>query len=119
MRVCHKISSAVFDDPNLVSCAGLVPVVALAQRAGLHRLIREHVRVPGAAGSNPSVKVVALIAGMIAGADSIDDMDLARHGGMGRILTAVRAPSTLGDVPAGVHVRPTCANSTRSRPGCW
>jgi hypothetical protein len=27
--------SAVFDDPNLVSCAGLAPVVALAQRCGL------------------------------------------------------------------------------------
>jgi hypothetical protein len=26
---------AVFDDQNLVSAAGLVPVVALAQRAGL------------------------------------------------------------------------------------
>jgi len=43
MRVCHGIS-AVFDDPNLVSCAGLVPVASLAQRAGLNRLIREHVR---------------------------------------------------------------------------
>ena len=96
MQVCHKISSAVFDDPNLVSCAGLVPVVALAERAGLHRLVGEHVRVPGAAGSNPVIKVVALIAGMIAGADSIDDMDLLRHGAMGRIFSAVRAPSTLG-----------------------
>jgi hypothetical protein len=96
MRVCHKIGSAVFDDPNLVSCTGLVAVVALAQRAGLHRLIGEHVRVPGTAGSNPVIKVVSLIAGMIAGADSIDDMDLLRHGAMGRIFSAVRAPSTLG-----------------------
>src|ERR1035437_4436821 len=28
--------------------------------------------------------------------DSIDDMDLLRHGGMGRLFTGVRAPSTLG-----------------------
>ena len=33
---------------------------------------------------------------MVAGADSIDDMDRLRHGGMGRLFTGVRAPSTLG-----------------------
>jgi hypothetical protein len=33
---------------------------------------------------------------MVAGADSIDDMDLLRHGGMGRLFTDIRAPSTLG-----------------------
>jgi hypothetical protein len=33
---------------------------------------------------------------MVAGADSIDDMDLLRHGGMDRLFTGVRAPSTLG-----------------------
>src|SRR5450756_1965842 len=54
MRVCHSVS-ARFDDPNLVSCAG-----------------------------------------MVAGADSSDAMDLLRHGGMGRVFTAGRAPSTLG-----------------------
>ena len=41
MRVSH-VGSAVsvrFDDPNLVSCAGLAPVMALAQRCGLHALV--------------------------------------------------------------------------------
>jgi hypothetical protein len=33
---------------------------------------------------------------MIAGADSINDMDLLRHGGMTRLFTDIRAPSTLG-----------------------
>ena len=33
---------------------------------------------------------------MAAGADSIDDMDLLRHGGMDRLFCGVRAPSTLG-----------------------
>ncbi len=33
---------------------------------------------------------------MLAGADSIDDLDLLRHGGMGRLFGGVRAPSTLG-----------------------
>jgi len=68
----------------------------LAERAGLHDLAATHVRVPGPAGSNPAVKVTALVAGMVAGADSIDDMDLLRHAGMGRVFTVCRAPSTLG-----------------------
>src|SRR5665648_272869 len=95
MRSCHNLSAG-FDDPNLVSCAGLIPVMTLAERAGLHDLARAHVRVPGAAGSNADVKVAALVAGMVAGADTIDAMDLLRHGGMGRVSTAGRAPSTLG-----------------------
>src|SRR5450830_953325 len=88
MRSCHTVSAG-FDDPDLVSCAGLIPVMALAERAGLHDLTAAHVRVPGAGGSNPVVKVAALVAGMVAGADTIDAMDLLRHGGMGRVFTAV------------------------------
>ena len=48
------------------------------------------------AGANAHLKVPALVAGMVAGADSIDDMDLLRHGGMGRLFAGIRAPSTLG-----------------------
>jgi len=33
---------------------------------------------------------------MVAGADSIDDMVLLRHGAMGTLFRGVRAPSTLG-----------------------
>lgn len=33
---------------------------------------------------------------MVAGADSIDDMGVLRHGGMGRIFNKIYAPSTLG-----------------------
>ena len=40
--------------------------------------------------------MTALVAGMVAGADSIADMDLLRHGGMPRLFSGVRAPSTLG-----------------------
>ncbi len=47
-------------------------------------------------GVNAHLKVPALVAGMIAGADSIDDMDLLRHGAMRRLFTGIRAPSTLG-----------------------
>ena len=37
MQLSHirRIAAAKFDDPNLVSCAGLVPTVALAQQCDL------------------------------------------------------------------------------------
>ena len=95
MRVCHGFD-AVFDDPNLVSCAGLAPVLQLADRAGLDQLTAGHLRIEKAGGANAHLKVPALVGGMVAGADSIEDMDLLRHGGMGRLFTGVRAPSTLG-----------------------
>jgi len=88
--------AAVFDDPNLVSCAGLAPVVALGQRCGLAELVVEKVTLPAQGGANAPVKVPALVAGMVAGADCIEGMDLLRHGGMGRLFAGVRAPSTLG-----------------------
>ena len=86
----------MFDDPNLVSCAGLVPAVALAGRAGLNDLADAHLSVPGGAGVAAGAKVSALVAGMVAGADSIADMDVLRHGGMPRLFDGVRAPSTMG-----------------------
>ena len=95
MRVCHGLR-AVFDDPNLVSCAGLAPVLALAERAGLHRLVAEHVRIGRPGGCNPELKIGSLVAGMVTGADSIEDMALLRHGGMATLFAGVRAPSTLG-----------------------
>jgi hypothetical protein len=87
---------ARFDDPNLVSQAGLVPVMALAQRAGLGGLVAEHVRVGRACGVNAQVKVPGIVAGMVAGADSIDDLDVLRHGAMSEVFAGIRAPSTLG-----------------------
>ena len=89
-------SSASFDDPNLVSAAGLVPVMRLARAAGLQELADEQLTVPTDKGANAGLKVASLVAGMVAGADSIDDMALLRHGGMGRVFTAAYAPSTLG-----------------------
>jgi hypothetical protein len=86
----------VFDDPNLVSSAGLVPVVALAESAGLGALAQEHLSVPTDKGANTGLKVTSLVAGMVAGADSIDDMALLRHGGMRRVFARCYAPSTLG-----------------------
>ena len=93
--MCHGFT-AVFDDPNLVSCAGLAPVLQLAERAGLHQLISRHVHLAKPGGRNAHLKIPALVGGMLAGADSIEDMDLLRHGAMSRLFEGVRAPSTLG-----------------------
>lgn len=98
MRLRHDapVVRATFDDPNLVSCAGLVPVMRLAQDAGLHDAVADRVSLPTDKGVNPAGKVATIVAGMLAGADSIDDLDVARHGGMRSLFGGVYAPSTLG-----------------------
>ena len=98
MRLLHGLTKihASFDGPHLVSRAGLVPVMALAQRAGLGDLAGEHVRIGRPCGVNAHLKVACLVAGMIAGADSIGDMDVLRHGALPGLFSGVRAPSTLG-----------------------
>jgi Transposase DDE domain group 1 len=94
------VGSAVFDEPNLVSAAGLVPVMELAEQTGLSRLIGEHVDLPStrvASGAvNPAGKLTTIIAGMMCGADSIDDANVLRAGGTPRVFDEVYAPSTLG-----------------------
>jgi Transposase DDE domain group 1 len=98
VRLLHDLAKihATFDDRNLVSRAGLVPVMALAQRAGLGDLADGHLRISRPCGVNSQVKVPCLVAGMIGGADSIDDLDLLRHGAMPGLFGGIRAPSTLG-----------------------
>src|SRR5687768_2952698 len=78
------------------SCAGLSPVVVLAQRCGLAELVAAKLTLTARGGANAHLKVPTLIAGMVAGADSIDDMDLLRHGGRDRLFTGIRGPSTMG-----------------------
>lgn len=90
------MKSASFDDPNLVSTAGLVPVMALAERAGLGALADGFLSVPGSAGANGPGKVAAVVAGMVAGADSFEDLAVLRHGAMPRLLAGAPAPTTLG-----------------------
>src|SRR5665647_3140122 len=114
MQLSHTrpVRSAVFDDPNLVSSAGLV----LARSAGLARLADQHMRVPTDKGANAGLKVASLVAGMVAGADSIDDMAVLRHGGMGKVFTNAYAPSTLGSFLRSFtfgHVRQLDAVSAR------
>jgi hypothetical protein len=102
VQVSHRfaVESAVFDDDNLVSCAGLVPVMALADQTGLRRLLGEKVRITEprikSGSANPAPKLTTLIAGMCAGADCIDDIDVVRSGGMTKLFDGVYAPSTVG-----------------------
>jgi Transposase DDE domain group 1 len=122
MQLSHSPAafSATFDEPNLVVSAGLVPAVALAQRVGIGALVDDLVTVPGPAGANAGAKVVSLVAGMTAGADSIDDLDVLRHGAMARIFTGVRAPSTVGTFLRGFtfgHVRQLDAVASRALVG--
>ena len=102
MQVSHRFTSdsAVFDDGNLVSCAGLVPVMTLAEQTGLPALLDEKVRITRplikSGSTNPAPKLTILIAGMCAGADSSEDSDIVRSGGMKTLFGGVYAPSTIG-----------------------
>jgi hypothetical protein len=72
----------------------------LAEQAGLSELLDERVgfvneRIKSGA-ANPVPKLTSIIAGMAAGADSIDDLDRIRSGGMKRVFGGVYASATLG-----------------------
>ncbi|AIK84996.1 transposase [Corynebacterium glutamicum] len=98
MQLLHNPTamSASFDDPNLISLAGLVPTMHLADAASLSTLAQDRLSITGDKGANAGAKIASLVAGMVAGADSIDDMDVLRHGGMRRLFDRIYAPSTLG-----------------------
>jgi hypothetical protein len=95
-------ATPIFDDDNLVSLAGLAPVMALAERAGLSQLISSRVRFRStrvaSAGVNPAGKLTSIVAGMAAGADCIDDLDVIRAGAMTQIFGGVYAAATLGQL---------------------
>jgi hypothetical protein len=119
MQLSHTrpVSSVTFDEANLVSVAGLVPLMALAEQAGLVRLADEHVHVPTDKGANAGRKIASLVAGMAAGGDCIDDMALLRHGAMGTLFDGAYAPSTLGSFLRAFtfgHVRQLDAVASRS-----
>src|SRR5215207_6678275 len=94
MQSSHAAAAidVAFDDANLISDAGLVSVVALAVQVKLPELVAEHLAIEDAvnsAGANPRAKVMSLLAGMSAGADSIDDLD--RVGTPGRVCCSTRS----------------------------
>ncbi|TDD34113.1 IS1380 family transposase, partial [Saccharopolyspora elongata] len=65
VRLLHRWSRAAarFDDENLVSCAGLVPVMALAEQAGLSDLVSDAVKITdppiASTGVNPAGKIAS------------------------------------------------------------
>jgi hypothetical protein len=67
MRLSHarRAISVRFDDPNLVSCAGLVPVLALADRCGLSRLLTDRLSIAAMGGANRAAKILGLIASVV------------------------------------------------------
>jgi hypothetical protein len=112
----------VFDDQNLVSCDGLIPVMTLAKQTGLLRLLADKVHIAepriksGAA--NPAPKLATLIAGMSVGADCIDDIDVLRSGGMKTLFDGVYAPQLL-EPCCGSSPSVTPVNSNRCCAIIW
>lgn len=98
MRSSHSCGavSLSFDDGNLVSAGGLVPVMRLAERIGLADLADDLLVLGGSEGANAGAKVASIVAGMASGADTIDGLGFLRHGGMPLLFNGIRAPSTLG-----------------------
>ncbi|SCC12855.1 hypothetical protein GA0061091_12852, partial [Gordonia sp. v-85] len=80
MKVSHTFSatSAMFDDDNLVSHAGLVPVMRVAESTGLAASLGDRVDLGttqvASAGANLDAKLLTVIGGLCCGADSIDDL---------------------------------------------
>jgi hypothetical protein len=106
MRASHTRGKVLarFDDRSVVSHAGLVPLLRLTENVGFADLATERIRVPGPAGANPDAKLLSIVAGMAAGADSIDDLDVLRTGAMRRVFRGIRAPSTLGTFLRGFDI---------------
>ena len=101
--------SAVFDEQNLVSAAGLVPVLELAEQTGLSRLIGEHVQLPStrvkSGAVNPAGKLTSIIAGMMcartASMTRTCCAPAARHGCSMRCMRRRRWGSSCASSPSG------------------
>src|SRR3954468_21507315 len=97
MRASHDLSRVRvrFDEPNLVPSAGLLPAAALAQRLGVERLGGD--RPTLAAPGHPSgAEALNVLGSMLAGGDSIRDVNVLRTGATDEVFDGVRAPSTIG-----------------------
>ncbi len=89
-KASHTIRP-VFDDPNVVSTAGLVPALRLAESAGLYDLLDAGLTVPSL---NAGIKAAGVIGGMPARTVSMTWTCCGM--GMGRLFAGVRALSTYG-----------------------
>lgn len=59
--------SPSFDDPDLVSTAGLFPIMRLAERAGLRALAQKRLTAPTDTGTNAGAKITSLVGGTAPG----------------------------------------------------
>ncbi len=102
MQVSHRfaVASAVFDDEHLVSYAGLVPVMTLAEQTGLSRLLGEKVHIAEprikSAAANPSPKLATVMAGDVCGRGLYRRCRRGAQRGMTTLFDGVYAPSTVG-----------------------
>lgn len=100
MRSSHNLAGieTTFNEDNLVANAGLVAPGALAQRLGVAELIDEHLKLPADAvgRANGGTKAMTVIGAMLAGGDSIADVDVLRAGAGPELFDQGRAPSTIG-----------------------
>jgi hypothetical protein len=112
MQLSHRCmaGSAVFDEPNLVSSAGLVPVLVLAESAGLGMLAEQHLTVPTDKGANAGWKVTSLVGGMVAGR--------TRSMACGCCGTAGWVGCSLGPIPPR-HWARFCVRSASATSGSW
>lgn len=100
MKASHNLAAVAvsFDEDNLVPNAGLLAPASLAARLGIAGLVDRRVRLrkdaPGAA--NSGAKALTVLGGMLAGGDSIDDVDVLRAGAAPMLFDDTRAPSTIG-----------------------
>ena len=97
-----------FDDRRLVANAGLLLPATLARHLGLPELVQQRLDLGDAPGlANAGDKMMTLVASALAGGDCIDDADVLRTGGTACTLGGtVKAPSTLGCLPAQLPVGP-------------
>ncbi len=89
-----------FDNERLVTDAGLVLPATLCDRLGAQGVIDDLVQRPGdpAVGAGAGAKALSIAFAMLAGADSIDDIDRLRAGATGAVLgLRPRAASTAGN----------------------
>jgi hypothetical protein len=77
-----------FDDGRLVADAGLVLPATLCERLGAQGVIDGLVERPGdpSVGAGAGAKALSVAFAMLAGADSIDDVDRPRTGASGAVL---------------------------------
>lgn len=100
MKASHKLArlSVTFDDPHLVSNAGLALPGTVAQALGMREAIDDRVDLSGRVGAaNAGIKAMTVVSSLLVGAEWIDDVDVLRAGAS-EIACGheVRAASTIG-----------------------